>query len=436
MAVNEDVEAYLRSLYPESVDFGADVTPMPQALEERPHFRSMLEGEVDPVTGETVRPSALQRIREEAALSARLQGQEADVLAEQAGAALLGGASPTATATLPAGAVPRMTAETGVPMGYLDALEAAQREDVLAGGIRRVGDPIEHLARIQSRGAYQPMGIAAAPSAVAQLQQRRQAVQDFIRQQREAERAPLELELLRAQAERMRRPAGGIVETEALKRLREATAKQREAQAEAALKPKPARPAAPLRPSAASTKEERITTGLRREFEAQPVVKTYGEVQSAFGKVSEAAKGGSPATDLSMLYNYAKLLDPGSVVRESEFQTMAQTGAFGDKVAAAVKRLAVGERLTESQRADFVKAAKQQFDVYGKQFDEAATRYEGLAKKSGVAPEDVVFRRKAFTEAAAAPTTEMPVATETLPEEKRKRLEELRRKRAEGTLGR
>lgn len=439
MATNEEVEAYLRGLYgAEPVEFAPELTPTPMALEERPRFRNMLEGEVDPVTGATLRPSALQRIRETAEIGAEQNRREADLLSEQAALALFQGGGIEA-AEAPAGErvpLPRGMPQPTPDMGYLDALTQAQRQDDLTASLRRLNDPAEQLARIQSRGIYQPMGLAAAPSAVSQLQQRQQAVADFIRQQREAERAPLELDLLRAQAERQRRPAGGIVETEALKRLREATAKQREAQAEAALKAKPVRLAAPLRPSAAPTKEERITTGLRREFEAQPVVKTYSDVQSAFGKVSEAAKGGSPATDLSMLYNYAKLLDPGSVVRESEFQTMAQTGAFGDKVAAAVKRVAVGERLTDAQRADFVKAAKQQFDVYGKQFDEAATRYEGLAKKSGVAPEDVVFRRKAFTEAAAAPAAEMPVATETLPEEKRKRLEELRRKRDEGTLGR
>jgi hypothetical protein len=136
-------------------------------------------------------------------------------------------------------------------------------------------------------------------------------------------------------------------------------------------------------------------------------VKSFGDVQAAFGKVSEASKGGSPASDLSMLYSYAKLLDPGSVVRESEFQTMAQTGAFGDKVAAAVKKVAVGERLTEAQRADFVKAARQQLSVYEKQFNETANRYETLAKKSNVEPEDVVFRRAAFLDgdkSAAAPS--------------------------------
>ena len=104
-------------------------------------------------------------------------------------------------------------------------------------------------------------------------------------------------------------------------------------------------PAKPPKPTTGLTREERITTDLRREVEAQPAGKAFGDVQSAYGKVSEAAKGNSPASDLSMLYSYAKLLDPGSVVRESEFQTMAQTGAFGDKVAAAVKKLAVGERL-------------------------------------------------------------------------------------------
>lgn len=294
------------------------------------------------------------------------------------------------------------------PESYLNALRAAQRQDELAAMAARTVAPAEEIARIQSRGLYRPSGVPVLPSAAEQLTQRQKAVQEMVAARRADERAAVDAEYKRALAARMAEPRliGKTQEELSLISARAETerARQEELAARAA-RARAQSSAKPGRPSAAPTKEERITTGLRREFEAQPVVKSFSDVQAAFGKVSEASKGGSPATDLSMLYNYAKLLDPGSVVRESEFQTMAQTGAFGDKVAAAVKRVSVGERLTDAQRADFVKAAKQQFNVYGKQFDETAARYEGLAKKSGVSPEDVVFRRKAFTE--AEPTSQV-----------------------------
>jgi len=408
MAVNEEVEAYLRSLYaqpeaefvpfasPEAaVAFQPDMTP--QA--ERPRFGSMLEGQVDPVTGRTLRKPAIQAVREARMAELTPMEAEAEAASLAFGEAMLG-AAPMGTQTrapLPAG---MPSAGAGGPMAYMDALAAAQREDELAAGIGRILPSVEQVAQIQSRGAYRPTGLGAVPSAVSRVQQRQAAVADFLRQQREGELLAAQLDAMRALAEQRRREPTQRepVETEAQRKQREAAAEASRALAAKRRQPPTTPRAGAPRASQAPTREERLTGGLRREFEAQQAVKSFGEVQSAFGKVSEAAKGGSPASDLSMLYSYAKLLDPGSVVRESEFQTMAQTGAFGDKVAAAVKKLAIGERLTEAQRADFVKAARQQFAVYGKQFDEAANRYETLAKKAGVAPEDVVFRRKAFVE--------------------------------------
>lgn len=184
MAVNEELDAYLRGLYgAEPVEFAPDLTPTPMALEERPRFRNMLEGEVDPVTGETVRPSALQRIRETAEIGAAQDRREADLLAEQAGLALLEGGGVAASGER--APLPRGISQPPPAMGYLDALTEAQQQDALAASLRRLNDPAEQLARIQSRGIYQPMGLAAAPSAVSQLQQRQQAVADFLRQQRE-----------------------------------------------------------------------------------------------------------------------------------------------------------------------------------------------------------------------------------------------------------
>lgn len=299
--------------------------------------------------------------------------------------------------------------DEGRPTSYLEALAAAQERDRMAAGFAGALAGVEQAAQIASRGLYRPMGMPRMPSAVSELEQRQKAVQDYLARQRAEEQAAIDAEYKRALIGRLEQPRAAGKAREELELISERAkterARQEElaARAEKARRRPLARPTKPERPSAAPTREERITTGLRREFEAQPAVKSFGDVQAAFGKVSEASKGGSPASDLSMLYSYAKLLDPGSVVRESEFQTMAQTGAFGDKVAAAVKKVAVGERLTEAQRADFVKAARQQLSVYERQFDETAKRYETLAKKSNVAPEDVVFRRTAFVEPSVQP---------------------------------
>jgi hypothetical protein len=439
MAINEDVEAYLRGLYPpESVEFPPDLTPMPMALEERPRFRNMLEGEVDPVTGETVRPSALQRIRETAEIGAEQNRREADLLAEQAALSLFQGGGMEA-AEAPAGErvpLPRGMPQPPPDMGYLDALTQAQRQDDLAASLRRLNDPAEQLARIQSRGIYQPMGLAAAPSAVSQLQQRQQAVADFIRQQREAERAPLELDLLRAQAERQRRPAGGIVETEALKRLREATAKQREAQAEAALKPKPVRPAAKRRDFVAEKKadyERRLKEGIPVGYELRPG--SQPTVQQRQDAAKLTVSGDVVRENLDGIREL--LSSPMAVANPATRQLLAQQGQFIKTQLRVLEDLGVPsgpdakilDQLIgdpQSLTGELIDSTRQKLDALQKY---VAARVQATTFRYGLQPTELPPK-------AAAPAAEMPAATSALPEDKRKRLEELRRKRDEGTLGR
>lgn len=399
-------------------DMDRSLSPEPLALRERPRFDSLMAG--------------LDAPRLQAEADVALERGAADDVADMAGRRLGRDGVPLAAGAVAASARKALAVGRGVPAptdeggasGYLAALRKAQKADDLSAAIARLGNAGEQFAEVASRGAYKANPLPAMPSEVSKEERRRAVVAEYLKQKRDDALADADIRLKNAHADYFGKPkpaapAKPVLSQEQFDRLTESQidANNRRGQ------PRPSRPPSPF---TGLTREERLSTDLRREFESQPAVKTFGDVQSAYGKVSEAAKGNSPASDLSMLYSYAKLLDPGSVVRESEFQTMAQTGAFGDKVAAAVKKLAIGERLTEAQRADFVKAARQQFDVYGKQFDESAARYESLAKKFGVTPEDVVFRRKAFVQGEQAAG---------MAPDRKSRLEELRAKKAAGTLG-
>ncbi|MEM8882399.1 MAG: hypothetical protein AAGC82_17565, partial [Pseudomonadota bacterium] len=59
--------------------------------------------------------------------------------------------------------------------------------------------------------------------------------------------------------------------------------------------------------------------GLRKEFIGQTTVKDFRKQAEAFGRIDASAFEPSPAGDLALIFNYMKVLDPGSVVRESEF---------------------------------------------------------------------------------------------------------------------
>lgn len=135
----------------------------------------------------------------------------------------------------------------------------------------------------------------------------------------------------------------------------------------------------------AGFKEER---DLRKEFQA--LSKDFRTQRDAFQRVVSSAEQPTPAGDLALIFNYMKVLDPGSVVRESEFATAASTGAFGERIKGAVERVTSGKRLTDAQRADFVSRASNLYRgaVGGQESREQL--YGELAESYGREPERVV----------------------------------------------
>ncbi len=85
--------------------------------------------------------------------------------------------------------------------------------------------------------------------------------------------------------------------------------------------------------------------------------KDYFSIADSFKKVKAAAEEGTPAGDISLIFAYMKMLDPGSVVREGEFATAQNTGSVSERVYVLYNKALKGDRLTPSQRQMFMKSA-------------------------------------------------------------------------------
>ena len=85
---------------------------------------------------------------------------------------------------------------------------------------------------------------------------------------------------------------------------------------------------------------------FRKEYSDQ--TKGYQEVKSAYGRILSSED--SAVGDLSLIFGYMKMLDPGSVVREGEFATAQNAAGVPDRVLNLYNRVASGERLNKSQR--------------------------------------------------------------------------------------
>ena len=94
----------------------------------------------------------------------------------------------------------------------------------------------------------------------------------------------------------------------------------------------------------------------RKEFLAQ--AKPYIEISQAYRKIEEATKVPSAAGDVSLVFAFMKILDPGSVVREGEFATAQNAAGVPDRIRAQYNQAMKGEKLAPTQREDFLNQAK------------------------------------------------------------------------------
>jgi hypothetical protein len=139
----------------------------------------------------------------------------------------------------------------------------------------------------------------------------------------------------------------------------------------------------------------KIATDLRKERTSLPTTKATAEVSAAYNKIQSAAKNPTAAGDISLIFSFMKMNDPGSTVREGEFATAQNAAGVPEMVRNAYNRAISGERLSEGQRTDFMTQAgglyKAQLDVQ-KQVD---SQFAELARRSGVDPNDVLLNFEA-----------------------------------------
>ena len=118
--------------------------------------------------------------------------------------------------------------------------------------------------------------------------------------------------------------------------------------------------------------------------------KNYVITRNGFLKVQASAVNPSPAGDLSMIFGYMKVLDPTSVVKETEQSMVQHAGAFGDKVESAVSQIVSGVRLTATQRADFLSRSEMLFKTTQQSQDGITNFYRAMAKRYGLDERNII----------------------------------------------
>tara|TARA_R110002124_G_scaffold34615_1_gene113491 strand:+ start:41 stop:1153 length:1113 start_codon:yes stop_codon:yes gene_type:complete len=128
----------------------------------------------------------------------------------------------------------------------------------------------------------------------------------------------------------------------------------------------------------------------RKEFNGLQSVKDYANRRGALGIIESSASEPSAAGDLSLIFAYMRMLDPGSVVRESEFQLAASAGSLPTVIQAAYEQLKTGQRLTDIQRTDFTTRAETIYKRATEEFGQLYDNYSSRAERLGLEPRNAL----------------------------------------------
>lgn len=104
-------------------------------------------------------------------------------------------------------------------------------------------------------------------------------------------------------------------------------------------------------------------------------------VMSAHEGLKATAQRTDPASDIAFIYQYMKILDPTSVVREGEFATAQNAAGIPDRIRNAYNQTMKGTRLNAQQRTEMLGAAGRLSAAADHEIRQTAARYQEKARR-------------------------------------------------------
>jgi hypothetical protein len=120
-------------------------------------------------------------------------------------------------------------------------------------------------------------------------------------------------------------------------------------------------------------------------------MKPFTDLAQAFRKVEAAALNPSAAGDISLVYGYMKILDPGSTVMQGEQATAANAGGVQDRIRALYNKALTGETLADNVRQDFYAQSRNLIESQRPLQQDISERYGLIATQNKLDPNQIVF---------------------------------------------
>jgi len=128
---------------------------------------------------------------------------------------------------------------------------------------------------------------------------------------------------------------------------------------------------------------------LRKEFQGR--TKVYGELGTTYNNIKSSAEAKNGPGDIALITGFMKMLDPGSVVRETEFATARDTAGLYERLLNTSQKLQSGQlfALDSKQRQEYVNLAKQYLDSAQKKAGEDKKALGVVVKNYRLNPDNV-----------------------------------------------
>ncbi len=139
---------------------------------------------------------------------------------------------------------------------------------------------------------------------------------------------------------------------------------------------------------------------IRKEYQGR--IKIFQELDSTFSNLQSSAEASTGPGDIALITGFMKMLDPGSVVRETEFATARDTAGLYARLENMLTKLRGGQFLQPNQRQEYINLAQQYYDSAKKKADQEKKALGIVVRNYKLNPDNVFGEETQVAPAGAA----------------------------------
>lgn len=153
----------------------------------------------------------------------------------------------------------------------------------------------------------------------------------------------------------------------------------------------PAQQASQVREDRIAGQEQRSgSRQLREDFESQPEVKNFNTVRQSYEDIKRLTSSGTATDDMATTFAFMRMLDPTSVVRESEYALVGRAQGISGRALVALQRVSTGQSLTPDLRRALADTAETVYRSRQDRYNQLVQQFRGYAQEDGYDPNRVV----------------------------------------------